>query len=905
MNATRPPLDVSDKSSGGGSEQRPQLGDILDSSDKSDKKMNSFLNALIRNVDEAIAVVEEDEEKGSEGSGGGGRRRRSSFDDSDDDHDDSSSRSTSDVDEDSVDEHDFVEKNDDFERNNSLSAHAEAKNLSFGSRYAEDKHGTVGLPSPIQLDDSSRRNSLMAYPKAQREGQQSMMDPPEAGSSADDDRVEHSDSNNEGISPSVVPCRTMNERLYAVEAVIPTPTRYDDGGGGEYADEVDSFDGAMPHLASHDEGSPQLSSHALGPRSKRPGGITGVVLDGSSPPDKNGDTNSSSSEIDSSQSGSSGSSDDDPHDVHLNRTESPLDDIIALSHRRAKSWSGEELASEEEGVDRESASLLMKLCSHLLPAGLTDAFPEHKLHHRNNDNNLRLTSSLTSLLLQSKNDSLTWDDNDPDEPGYVVHRLTNAELICVENAFEKMVNSLERSSVTSVRNGQQSSSNDKNFERDLEEAEMILDQEERRYQKESKTMITDADHLTNSARSDTKKEPITQITHQEEENDVAVRESVPNFPGIYPPGKGRQGEMECFYLPIITKSQKTGFEATKDLVLKPGSVFANNYLVQSELGSAAFSTAYRCLDLSSEEDEDGYQDEVCLKVIKNTKDYFDQSLDEIKILQLLKDTGRVQENNIVEMTSFFYHREHLVIVTELLRQNLYEFGKSILESQGPLYFTRARLSHITRQCLIALKFVHELGLMHCDIKPENILLSSYSRALVKVIDFGSSSFVTDRQSSYIQSRSYRAPEVILGLPYGGKIDMWSLGCVVAEMYTNEVTFQNDSELSMLSRIEAICGTFPRHMIARGRNSHRIFTESGLIYEKVSSRDDVEKGRDNSDDDDDEKLEKTVFNVFQPKMTTVAARLGFEEDFMDQPKLSEDVSIFCPAVYTVFFEATVH
>ncbi|KAL7467410.1 hypothetical protein ACHAXS_007652, partial [Conticribra weissflogii] len=372
----------------------------------------------------------------------------------------------------------------------------------------------------------------------------------------------------------------------------------------------------------------------------------------------------------------------------------------------------------------------------------------------------------------------------------------------------------------------------------------------------------------------------SELHHGVEDNDL--RQSVPDFPGIYPPGKGRTGEMECFYLPIITKSQKTGFEPTKDLVLKPGTVFANNYLVQSELGSAAFSTAYRCVDLSSEEDEEGYQDEVCLKVIKNTKDYFDQSLDEIKILQLLKDTGKVLENNIVEMKSYFYHREHLVIVTELLRQNLYEFGKSILESRGPAYFTRRRLSYITRQCLIALKFVHGLGLMHCDIKPENILLASYSRALVKVIDFGSSSFVTDRQSSYIQSRSYRAPEVILGLPYDGKIDMWSLGCVVAEMYTGEVTFQNDSELSMLSRIEAICGPFPRHMIANGRHSHRIFTDSGLIYEKVSN--------DHDDDDassSDESSEMTLFNVYQPKMTNLAARFGFDADLMGQPRHSVD------------------
>lgn len=58
-----------------------------------------------------------------------------------------------------------------------------------------------------------------------------------------------------------------------------------------------------------------------------------------------------------------------------------------------------------------------------------------------------------------------------------------------------------------------------------------------------------------------------------------------------------------------------------------------------------------------------------------------------------------------------------------------------------------------------------------------------------MIDFGSSCFTTDQLSSYVQSRSYRAPEVILGLPYGQKVDVWSLGCILAELLSGFVLFQ--------------------------------------------------------------------------------------------------------------------
>lgn len=56
------------------------------------------------------------------------------------------------------------------------------------------------------------------------------------------------------------------------------------------------------------------------------------------------------------------------------------------------------------------------------------------------------------------------------------------------------------------------------------------------------------------------------------------------------------------------------------------------------------------------------------------------------------------------------------------------------------------------------------------------------RSAIKVIDFGSSCFVNERMYTYVQSRFYRSPEVIMGLPYGCEIDMWSFGCILAELY---------------------------------------------------------------------------------------------------------------------------
>jgi len=481
---------------------------------------------------------------------------------------------------------------------------------------------------------------------------------------------------------------------------------------------------------------------------------------------------------------------------------------------------------------------------------------------------------------------ISWNDNDPDEPGYIIHTFSRSQLQKVEHEFEMIMKDMKQKS---SHNAAISPENDDDLQRnaslevDLEEAESLLEKDE---------ADDESTCIENRETADTE--------NSSEENEKAMLVD-PSFPNAKAAGTGEVGDLEIYHLPIVYKAHQTGFEPTKDLVLQPDTIFAGKYYVQGELGSAAFSTAYRCVDLNSgktSEDGETYYDEVCLKVIKNTKDFFDQSLDEIKILELLRQTQKCHDHNILEMKTFFYHKEHLIIVTELLRQNLFEFGKYVTDNDEPRYFTRHRLCYIARQCLVALDFIHNLGLVHSDIKPENILLASYSRARVKVIDFGSSCYLSDRQSSYIQSRSYRAPEVILGLPYDGKIDIWSLGCVIAEMYTGLVIFQNDSLVSMLSRIEAICGAFPERMIANGRQSGQFFTPNGLLYEKVDVDDESEIRMVNSsnfeDDCSSSRGDDSLFHVFQPKRTTIAARLGYDEDFMSKRRNTwedEEIAVF--------------
>jgi len=199
------------------------------------------------------------------------------------------------------------------------------------------------------------------------------------------------------------------------------------------------------------------------------------------------------------------------------------------------------------------------------------------------------------------------------------------------------------------------------------------------------------------------------------------------------------GKHEYFNLKCIYVRGRTGFEESRDFPIRLHEVIAGRYEIIEYLGSAAFSRAVQCLDHMTGQ-------MVCVKIIKNNKDFLDQSLDEIKLLKYIKANGDTEEHNVIKMlgtrnsfypllasyfifffADYFYYKEHLFIVCELLRENLYEFYKYNREAGEEIYFTLPRIQKVARQVLIALKYIHSLGLVHCDLKPENILMRSYSR----------------------------------------------------------------------------------------------------------------------------------------------------------------------------------
>ncbi|KAI0168372.1 kinase-like domain-containing protein [Pestalotiopsis sp. NC0098] len=238
----------------------------------------------------------------------------------------------------------------------------------------------------------------------------------------------------------------------------------------------------------------------------------------------------------------------------------------------------------------------------------------------------------------------------------------------------------------------------------------------------------------------------------------------------------------------------------------------NRYLILDVLGQGTFGQVVKCQNLKT-------QEVVAVKVIKNRTAYFNQSMMEVSVLDLLNTKlDKNDDHHLLRLKDTFIHRQHLCLVFELLSVNLYELIKQN-QFRG-LSTTLVRV--FAQQLLNGLALLNKARLIHCDLKPENILLKNLESPIIKIIDFGSACDERQTVYTYIQSRFYRSPEVLLGLPYSSAIDMWSLGCIVVELFLGLPLFPGSSEYNQVSRIVEMLGTPPNWMIEVGKQAGDFF-----------------------------------------------------------------------------------
>jgi hypothetical protein len=272
------------------------------------------------------------------------------------------------------------------------------------------------------------------------------------------------------------------------------------------------------------------------------------------------------------------------------------------------------------------------------------------------------------------------------------------------------------------------------------------------------------------------------------------------------------GEFEVLMLPFVYSSDKTGFEMTSEYPIIIGEVIADRYKIDCIIATTRTSTVLECFDVNQNRP-------VCVKVIDNNKAAYDQGLDEVKV-----NKGLGVSQCIAEMLDFFYYKEHLFLVFELLGDNLYV----VSTQHRPLLSRHAK--SIVKQVLQGLHRVHAAGVIHADIKPENVVTRRKLRPTgtqsldVKLVDFGSSCFKDDEPCFYLQSLAYRAPEVIVGAYYDSKIDIWSTGCVLAELLTGDVLFNGASPAEVLYLVEGVLCAKP----LEGRYLSRYYDEDGRL-----------------------------------------------------------------------------
>ncbi|CAH8866517.1 unnamed protein product [Trichobilharzia szidati] len=258
------------------------------------------------------------------------------------------------------------------------------------------------------------------------------------------------------------------------------------------------------------------------------------------------------------------------------------------------------------------------------------------------------------------------------------------------------------------------------------------------------------------------------------------------------------------------------------LIYSIGDKILNRYEIVKTLGEGTFGKVVECKDHVQNR-------RIALKIIKNVDKYREAAMLEINVLNFLNERSANVEHLCVTLLDWFDYHGHICLAFDILGLSVFDF----LKENNYVGYPMEHVRHISYQLCHAVRFLHDNQLTHTDLKPENILfvdsdyISVHNRKKrrhermvkcsdIRLIDFGSATFDYDHHSTIVSTRHYRAPEVILELGWSQPCDVWSIGCIMFELYTGYTLFQTHDNREHLAMMERTLGHIPYRMTRKSR-----------------------------------------------------------------------------------------
>lgn len=242
------------------------------------------------------------------------------------------------------------------------------------------------------------------------------------------------------------------------------------------------------------------------------------------------------------------------------------------------------------------------------------------------------------------------------------------------------------------------------------------------------------------------------------------------------------------------------------------------YKIQKTLGDGAFGVVYKAVNTKTNE----------IVAIKKMKRKF-ESWDECKNLREIKSLMKLNHDCIIKLKEVLRVNDELHLVFEFLEENLFQCYQKMKETKDGR-FSEKQIKSIIYKCAEGLSYMHKHGFFHRDMKPENILVH---REAVKIADFGLAREIRSRPpfTDYVSTRWYRAPEILLkATNYNSPVDIFALGCIMAELYMMSPLFAGSSEFDQMYKICSVLGTPTQVSWPEG---HRLASQIGFTFPQMT------------------------------------------------------------------------